>query len=317
MKLSSLLELISVTFVASQQPIIDPIIDSKHLCGDLLSRGNGLVEQKYFFTDKNLALYETLYKCNLGASKRGEFADKKSLHDQDASADLEDYFTQYPAQERIGIMGGSDLDRDTSGYHEVALLSKRLSESDYTIITGGGPGAMEAAHVGAWFACRSDEDLNNAIKMLSTVPKYAKNEWLRTATEVQDKYPRLSPTKDVAITTFVYGHRPPTSFASKLTTYFSEPLREEAILLSSTGAMIFTPGGAGTDEEVLESIKYNTYRGAYKDRPLILFKSGHWNEKFSSKILSKAITADSVDDVISHINPRSGTCSKSSLKNEM
>lgn len=305
MKLFNLLELASIAFVTSQQPVLEPITDSNILCSDLLFRGNGLVDQQHFFTDENLIHYETLYKCNVGASKRGEFADKRALHDQDTSAALEEYFEHFPSQTRIGIMGGSDLDRDTNGYREVALLSKLLSEKEYTIITGGGPGAMEAAHVGAWFVGRSDEDLDNAIKMLARVPKYVKNEWLRVAAEVQDKYPRLLSAKDVAITTYVYGHRPPTPFASVLTTYFSESLREEAILLSSTGAVIFTPGGAGTDEEVFESIKYNTYRSLYRERPLILFNSDHWREKFSSKILSKVMTADSVNDVIMHIDSRS------------
>lgn len=309
MKLVSLLELASISFITSQQIPLEPITNNHAHCSNLLSRGNGLIPQEQFFTDTNLADYQSLYNCGLNALKKGEFADKRALHDLDAGSDLEDYLAQFSPQDKIGIMGGSDLDRDTSGYREVAFIAKWLSASNYTIITGGGPGAMEAAHLGAWFSCRQDEELNDAIKILATVPKYVRNEWLRTAKEVQNKYPRRSQGNDIAIATFVYGHRPPTSFASKITTYFSEPLREEAILLSSTGALIFTPGGSGTDEEVFSSFKHRDYRGSvYKNRPLILYSHKHWSQQLSHKMISKAIIADSIDDILLHIPTRTGTC---------
>src|SRR3978361_1019371 len=54
----------------------------------------------------------------------------------------------------VGILGGHGEARGSANYIEVAKVAWELSKQDFTIITGGGPGAMEAAHLGARFANR-------------------------------------------------------------------------------------------------------------------------------------------------------------------
>ena len=53
------------------------------------------------------------------------------------------------------------------------------------MVSGGGPGAMEATHLGAYFATREDGDLAEAIRRLSERPggaepgrEYLDKDWL-------------------------------------------------------------------------------------------------------------------------------------------
>jgi hypothetical protein len=57
------------------------------------------------------------------------------------------------APKLVGIMGGHGLPRSTTGaYAAVARLAKHLTRKGYSIVTGGGPGAMEAGHLGVTFS---------------------------------------------------------------------------------------------------------------------------------------------------------------------
>jgi len=61
----------------------------------------------------------------------------------------------------------------------------------YLLVSGGGPGAMEATHVGAWFADRTEDELAAAAKHLATEPSYRDFRWLAAAFEVIGQYPPL------------------------------------------------------------------------------------------------------------------------------
>lgn len=52
----------------------------------------------------------------------------------------------------VAVMGGHSMARDDAAYGMVATLAHRLATRGATIVTGGGPGAMEAAHLGARLA---------------------------------------------------------------------------------------------------------------------------------------------------------------------
>lgn len=49
----------------------------------------------------------------------------------------------------ISIFGGSRFSEDSIYYHQALKLAKMLSNAGFSIITGGGPGIMEAANKGA------------------------------------------------------------------------------------------------------------------------------------------------------------------------
>ena len=49
----------------------------------------------------------------------------------------------------VGVMGGHAVGRDEELYRRIAVLGRTFTRAGYTIATGGGPGAMEAANLGA------------------------------------------------------------------------------------------------------------------------------------------------------------------------
>ena len=74
------------------------------------------------------------------------------LHDRSMNDALNDFIRNYNEKDIIGIMGGHGLLRSDESYRKVALLSKHLTEKGCLMVSGGGPGAMEATHLGAWLA---------------------------------------------------------------------------------------------------------------------------------------------------------------------
>ncbi len=50
----------------------------------------------------------------------------------------------------VGIMGGHAQDRTSKYYTMIARIAYQLTKGGYCILTGGGPGVMEAANLGAY-----------------------------------------------------------------------------------------------------------------------------------------------------------------------
>src|SRR5690554_8035447 len=86
-------------------------------------------------------------------------------------------------------MGGHKVKRTDDMYIQVAQLSKTLTENGYLMLSGGGPGAMEATHFGAWMSGRSNDDLLYAATILAEAPVYSDENWLATSFRVMDKFP--------------------------------------------------------------------------------------------------------------------------------
>src|SRR5690606_13046487 len=119
----------------------------------------------------------------------------------------------------VAIMGGHGILRTEHIYRQVALLSKSLTEQGYLMLSGGGPGAMEATHLGAWMAGRGDNECLRAVGILSAAPRYSDEGWLSSAFEVMERFPD-PPFDSLGIPTWHYGHELPTPFATKIAKYF-------------------------------------------------------------------------------------------------
>ena len=72
----------------------------------------------------------------------------RTLHDHCIHTALARFIKTYDQRRYVGIMGGHALLRTDSIYREIAMLSQRLTQEGFIMLSGGGPGAMEATHLG-------------------------------------------------------------------------------------------------------------------------------------------------------------------------
>ncbi|MBR2206509.1 MAG: hypothetical protein IJ898_09240 [Prevotella sp.] len=130
------------------------------------------------------------------------------LHDQGIKHALRDFVKARNYLRIVGVMGGHALSRTDGMYRQIVILSKRLTELGFLMLSGGGPGAMEAANLGAWLAGRGDDEMEEALRILTSAPAFSDKGWLSTAFEVIRRYPQTK-YESLGIPTWTYGHEPP------------------------------------------------------------------------------------------------------------
>ncbi len=220
-------------------------------------------------------IYEHYLKTGKESSNIKETLARR-LHDHSITDALQEFISTYDEKMVVAIMGGHGLSRASSSYKQIAEIAKTMTERGYLLVSGGGPGAMEATHVGAWFANKSNEDLETAIDHLSTAPLYDHPNWLPTAFEVLEKFPS-SEFKSLGIPTWLYGHEPPTPFATHIGKYFANSVREEGLLSIAKGGVVFAPGSAGTMQEIFQDIAQNHYETFGYASPMVFLNKDYWS----------------------------------------
>ena len=199
----------------------------------------------------------------------------RSLHDHAVSDALHDLLSHYDEKHVVGIMGGHGLLRTEPMFRSIVLISKRLAEAGNLMISGGGPGAMEATHLGAWMAGRSDADVDEALGVLSEAPSFAHPLWLDTAFTVRRMFPQ-NEYISVGVPTWLYGHEPATPFATHIAKYFENAIREDGILTMAMGGIIYSPGSAGTMQEIFQDAVQNHYLSFGYSSPMVFLGTDYW-----------------------------------------
>lgn len=225
---------------------------------------------------------QRVYECYLQKGKQPTNAKEllaRSLHDYCIRKAYEDFMDGRDPMRRIGVMGGHGLKRTDAQYHQIVCLSKRLTEEGFLMLTGGGPGAMEAAHLGAWMAGRSQEEVDDALRILSRCPGFNDAEWLDVALEVCRRYPQEQDYESLGVPTWLYGHEPSTPFATHIAKFFDNSIREDLILTASYGGIIFTPGSAGTMQEIFQEAVQNHYLSFGFASPMVFLGRQFWTEE--------------------------------------
>lgn len=69
---------------------------------------------------------------------------------EEITQEMRDGFAWNPNRPVVAIYGSARLDEKSSAYQEAYKLSKLLGENKWTVLTGGGPGIMEAGNRGAF-----------------------------------------------------------------------------------------------------------------------------------------------------------------------
>ncbi len=200
----------------------------------------------------------------------------RRLHDHSITDAIEDFLKDFNPKSIVAIMGGHNISRKDASYQQVAEIARELTEKGYLMVSGGGPGAMEATHVGAWMAGRPEDELYQAIELLGSAPLYNDKNWLPTAFEVLEKYP-TSKYYSLGIPTWLYGHEPPTPFASHIAKYFANSVREDGLLTIAKGGVIFSPGNAGTIQEIFQDLTQNHYRSFGFASPMVFMNKEYWS----------------------------------------
>ena len=201
----------------------------------------------------------------------------RALHDHSIKDEMNEFLDQFEERKIVAVMGGHKLGRDEKVFIQLAQLSKQLTEKGSLMITGGGPGAMEATHLGAWFAGKTNDELNDAVRILSVAPLYDHPEWLSTAIHVMERYPETG-YKSLGIPTWLYGHELSTPFATHIAKFFENSLREEGLLAVAKGGVIFAPGSAGTMQEIFQDLAQNHYESYGYASPMIFLNQTYWTD---------------------------------------
>ena len=122
--------------------------------------------------------------------------------------------------------------------------------------------------------------VDNALMLLSQAPSYKDEDWLSSAFDLMEKMPRVSECCSVGIPTWFYGHEPATPFATHITKYFDNSIREDMLLAIAKGGVIYSPGSAGTMQEIFQDAAQNHYRTFGYESPMVFLDSEYWCEKF-------------------------------------
>ena len=202
----------------------------------------------------------------------------RSLHDMSISNAMSDLLYRYPEHNVVAVMGGHALKRTDPSYAKVAFISKSLTEKGCLMVSGGGPGAMEATHFGAWMAGRSDEDVDVALHILSKSPTFQDGGWLSSAFEVRGIFPQQR-YRSLGIPTWFYGHEPATPFATDIAKYFDNSVREDGIIKIAKGGIIYSPGSAGTMQEIFQDAAKNHYMTFGSSGPMIFLGRDYYTRE--------------------------------------
>ena len=202
----------------------------------------------------------------------------RTLHDHSIHTALARFFKTYDHRRCVGVMGGHALLRTDRIYRDIALLSQRLTQEGFIMLSGGGPGAMEATHLGAWMAGFSRQDMDDALETMMPSPSFKDAGWLRTAFSVVEKYPQQE-SVSLGIPTWRYGHEPSTPFATHVAKFFENSIREDNILTLAFGGIIYTPGSAGTLQEIFQEAVQNHYLTYGFASPMIFLGKHFWTEE--------------------------------------
>jgi predicted Rossmann-fold nucleotide-binding protein len=282
-------------------------------------------------------MYDTVvyehFRAHGGALPEVREALAQRLHDHGIDNALADatrsWLATHGAGSVIGVMGGHAVPRGTAGYRLAATLGWELARADRLVVTGGGPGVMEAANLGAYLSSHTTEELNTAIDILAGAPDFTDyDRYTAAAVQVRARFgpvlgdspattlvdplaaappiPRSRPGDEpapadqrlgwarrggLAIPTWLYGHEPTNLFAGQIAKYFSNAIREDTILRLARGGVVFAAGRAGTVQEVFQAATKTFYATDGASGAYVFLDRDFWTQTLPIEALLRPLMA--------------------------
>jgi predicted Rossmann-fold nucleotide-binding protein len=199
----------------------------------------------------------------------------------------------------VGIMGGHAEARGSAGYRSAAELAWLLARADRLVLTGGGPGVMEAANLGAYLATGPVHTLTSAIDELAGAADFRDSQtFTERALAVRRQLTPSAGTDwsragGLSIPTWFFGHEPANLFAARAAKMFSNAAREEQILKLSRGGIVFAPGRAGTVQEIFQAVTMTFYGTVSHSGPFVFLGRKFWTEDLPVESLLRPLLAAS------------------------
>ena len=136
---------------------------------------------------------------------------------------------------------------------------------------------MEAANLGAWFAPFDDGDLDQALAVVVGAPLHAtdRNPYVQRTLEVRRRWP--AGAVSLGIPTWVYADEPTAGFATHIAKYFTNSIREDGLLAIARSGVIYTPGGAGTEQEIFTDSAQNSLTLYGVRSPIVFLGRRHFD----------------------------------------
>ena len=206
------------------------------------------------------------------------------------------------------IMGGHQLPRDAPAYRDAAILARTLTRTGILVCTGGGPGAMEASHLGASLAGADDAALDDALNVLAKQPQLPDlgvivdptgavdaelaaraHAWFEPAHTVAASIE--NPRESLGVPTWQIGHEPSTPFATRIAKYFQNSIREDGLLALATQGVVYVEGKAGTIQEIFQDGAQNYYKSFGQFSPMVLLGVDYWTTKYPVVALLRQLFA--------------------------
>ncbi|MCP4216448.1 MAG: hypothetical protein GY765_17490 [bacterium] len=252
--------------------------------GETLFKGFKADQPETYRDTPDWQIYNHFIETGKGNAAGMQESLARRLHDYSVTAALKEYLARFgDIYKVVAVMGGHNLPRGAVNYKKVAEISRGLAREGYLMISGGGPGAMEATHLGVWMAGYDDELLDEAIGILVEAPLYSHKLWLSRAFDVIRRFPPkafdTAIIESLGIPTWLYGHEPPTPFAARTAKYFANSVREEGLLAIALGGVIYAPGNAGTIQEIFQDACQNRYKSYDIVSPMVFLDSNYWQRE--------------------------------------
>jgi len=171
----------------------------------------------------------------------------------------------------VGVMGSHSTPRDDPQYALLADLGWQIARAGFLVATGGGPGLMEAANLGAYLAKHPDHGaLDRALAILKQAPSFESDraKYVDATRRVLAELPNGADS--LGVPTWVYPDEPVNLFSSHIAKYFSNSMREEGLIAIGSHGVVVASDTPGTVREAFQAAEQDSYWVGDRRSPMII-----------------------------------------------